>query len=491
MKNNNKAIMILAFLITLTSCQNISGGISQDGSPEKAENTNSLEGVNNSGEGASKEEVKAPTTKLRPDYDQSKLSEENLLNSLAIYQGISIEGIDVAGLPRLGALEGIKKILDPKLDEIKIDLTYKDKKYTKTLRDLGYTYDYETASKEAFAKGRDGSDRNRKLVIPRFKEKPEDIKVKLIENKDKLKEVLGQINSEIAIPATDAGYKYNPETDKVEALPGEPGLEIDMDKTIHTIQSSTDKSSSVAISTKDSLINKASQAKADRVKGQIGFAESSFNPWFWARVENIRVSTQTLNGYVVGPGETFSFNNVIGDTTADKGYQESIIIMGTEEVPGMGGGVCQTSTCLYQAALKAGMEIVERHPHTLIMSYSEGGLDAAVEYGLIDMVFKNPYDFPVLIKSHYEDGYISFSIWGDTDVKNYDISIYSVFNYSKDFSTEYQFDPSLGPGEEKTKIYGNPGQSYSAYRVNGATGEEEYLGDTWYPVVNTLILKGE
>ena len=108
------------------------------------------------------------------------------------------------------------------------------------------------------------------------------------------------------------------------------------------------------------------------------------------RLENIRISCNTINGTELKNGETFSFNDVVGEPTAEKGYKEADVIVETTLTKGFGGGNCQVSTTLYNACLNTqGIEIVERNPHKRKVSYVEEGKDASVSYGTLDLKFTN------------------------------------------------------------------------------------------------------
>ena len=421
---------------------------------------------------------------------QSRMSDSQLLNSLAFYEGVSIDGKEFSGKARLVAVEELKAEKEPILDSSKIKFNYNDKSFEYSLRDLGFYYDYDGATKKAFGYGRDGSDEQKLEMIRDLTKNPVNIDLEMLQDKDKLNTVIEAIHNEIKIDAVDGGYSYDSESGKVVAKKGEPGLGIDREKISEMILSSSKSLEAITVPTSPIEVNPHHEELAARVNGVIGSASSTFNPWFWERVTNIEVSTDALNGIVVAPGEVFSVNDCIGDTTYDKGYQKSIVIVGTKEVPGMGGGVCQTSTTLYQAVLKADLEIVERQSHTLNLSYYDGGLDAAIEYGLADLVFRNNYDFPILIKGYYSEGQVNFEIWGDTNVKNYEVSLISEWQYNIPYSTEYVHDDSLAPGTSKTKTAGVTGSYYEAYRKNESTGEVEHIGGTYYPAVNEVILKG-
>ncbi|RAL24342.1 VanW family protein [Thermoflavimicrobium daqui] len=117
-----------------------------------------------------------------------------------------------------------------------------------------------------------------------------------------------------------------------------------------------------------------------------------------ARVKNIRIASNTIDDFVLKPGQTFSWNGYVGDTTADKGYLPAGVIVNGKMATGYGGGICQVSTTLYQA-VKNKLTIVERRPHSKPVGYVPLGEDATIAYDYTDLKFANPYDKPVLIKA--------------------------------------------------------------------------------------------
>lgn len=130
------------------------------------------------------------------------------------------------------------------------------------------------------------------------------------------------------------------------------------------------------------------------------------------RVTNIRLACASCNDVILNPGETFSYNEAVGERTSERGFQSAPVIANGQLVPGIGGGICQVSTTLYAACLNAGLEIVERHPHSKPVAYVPHGMDAAVSWGTLDYQFRNNTDYPVKIKTFYENGAISAQILG-------------------------------------------------------------------------------
>ena len=122
-----------------------------------------------------------------------------------------------------------------------------------------------------------------------------------------------------------------------------------------------------------------------------------------ARNHNIKLASIALDQYVIEPGKTFSFNEVIGYAGPEQGYEIATILVNGKEEKAYGGGICQVSSTLYNAALEAGLEIVERHPHSKEVYYVEKGKDAATSYGTKDLKLKNNFPCPLTINTYIND----------------------------------------------------------------------------------------
>lgn len=130
------------------------------------------------------------------------------------------------------------------------------------------------------------------------------------------------------------------------------------------------------------------------------------------RVHNIKVAAEEIDHTVLEPDEVFSFNDILGKRTGDKGYEKAPILLGNgEKGEGTGGGICQVSTTLYNAALKADFKIVERHRHSEPIPYVEEGKDATVVYNSKDLRFKNTRDYPVEILIHVSEDKVTVKLF--------------------------------------------------------------------------------
>ena len=136
------------------------------------------------------------------------------------------------------------------------------------------------------------------------------------------------------------------------------------------------------------------------------------------RTNNLVLACKAIDNYIVKPGETFSFNEVLGERTAEKGYQPAGAYADGETVDQLGGGICQVASTLYYCTLYADLYIVEREEHMFTADYLPLGMDATVNWGTLDFRFRNDTDYPIRIEANAEDSYVTVVLRG-TDDKNY------------------------------------------------------------------------
>ena len=178
------------------------------------------------------------------------------------------------------------------------------------------------------------------------------------------------------------------------------------------------------------------------------------------RNNNLRLLCQALDGHIVQPGETFSYNAVVGERTAERGYLPAPAYSGNRLVDSIGGGVCQGSTTLYNCVLLADLEVVFRACHGAKVTYVPAGLDAAVNYLTTDFKFRNQYHFPVKIQAEVSDGYVKTKLLG-TDEKDYYVKMEttsgedSLAVYARSYKCKYdkQTDELLSRDVEAFSTY--------------------------------------
>jgi vancomycin resistance protein YoaR len=161
----------------------------------------------------------------------------------------------------------------------------------------------------------------------------------------------------------------------------------------------------------------------------IGHYATYYNPGNKNRSHNIMLATKAINNYVVLPGEIFSFNKVVGQRTRQKGYLEAPIIVKGELSEGIGGGICQVSSTLYNAVDHAGMHILQRYSHSRHVAYVPPGRDATVSWYGPDFVFQNKYAYPILIRAYSRNGQMSVTIHSFPEIEHEPRNVPSVHNH--------------------------------------------------------------
>ena len=173
------------------------------------------------------------------------------------------------------------------------------------------------------------------------------------------------------------------------------------------------------------------------------------------RDTNLKLSCKAINGMILYPGDTFSYNQALGERTAEKGYKPAASYVGNETVQTYGGGICQTSSSLYYCTLIADLEIVFRSAHRFVSSYMPMGMDATVDWNGPDFKFRNNTDFPIRIEASASGGNVTVKLVG-TDTKDYYVKMeYEVLSTTKPKTVKEEVEPGSGykDGQVKTSAY--------------------------------------
>lgn len=241
------------------------------------------------------------------------------------------------------------------------------------------------------------------------------------------------------------------------------------------------------------------QANTFGVKELIGKGYSEFAGSIPGRIHNVALAASRINGVLIKPGDTFSFNDTIGDISAATGYQSAYIIKNGRTVLGDGGGVCQVSSTLFRAAMNAGLSIVERHAHAYrVHYYEEGGfkpgLDATVYGPTFDLKFKNTTPTYILIQTKIDlkNLTLTFEFYGTRDGRVATITNHKIWDVTPPPPPLYQDDPTLPKGVTKQVDWSAPGTKASFdYKVtrDNETLEDKTFFSTFRPW-QAVFLKG-
>lgn len=208
---------------------------------------------------------------------------------------------------------------------------------------------------------------------------------------------------------------------------------------------------------------------------------------------NLKVGASKLDGTVIAPGETFSFNDTLGPRTKAEGYRMAPVINEGELVDGMAGGSCQISSTLFAASFFAGLDLINSRPHTRPSSYIRMGLDAAVAYPITDLVLKNPYPFPVVMHFRVSQGRVRVRILGKErpwSKVTFERQIKEVIP----FTEEQRTDPEIPAGHKVITQLGVPGYRLERrrlfYRGKGKEPAKSDKWDVYYPPTTQYVKVG-
>ncbi len=223
-------------------------------------------------------------------------------------------------------------------------------------------------------------------------------------------------------------------------------------------------------------------AELEKIKAVVSRFSTKFNAGQISRSSNIRLAAQSIDGLVLMPGDTFSFNDHLGQRTRAKGYKEAgVYVSGRHDID-VGGGICQVSTTLYNSLLMGEVKIDYRSPHSLPVPYVPLGRDAAVSFPNPDLKFTNNFDTPIALSASYSPGVLEFRVLGATKNPR-EVKFESRLLSSWSNGEKIVHDPSLAFGERKVQDRGGSGRKVQTWKVvyeGGVEVERIDLGTSTY-----------
>ena len=300
---------------------------------------------------------------------------------------------------------------------------------------------------------------------------------------------LNAIHEEIYKAPTDAYYT----TDPFAVFPHSNGLDfaVSMEEATNLLNQA---GADVTIPLKTLYANvTVDQIGSEAFPDQLSSYSTQYPTRDRNRAHNVELATKKIDGYVLMPGETFSFNQVVGKRTAAAGFKNATVFQGGKAIDGLGGGICQVSSTLYNAVLLANLEVVERTNHGLSVHYVKPSTDATVSWGTLDFKFKNNRNYPIKILFSASGGTDACRIFGLKQEDDYEVKIESYVIGSIPYKTIYEDTTSLAPGETKVLESGSNGRRSEAYKVlikNGQVVSKTLLSRDTYNPHNRIIARG-
>ena len=425
-----------------------------------------------------------------------------------LYPGIVIDGVDVGGMTKQEAYDAVMKVLpqDPVTVDVKLDLVGKTLK--PEFKDITIEYNTAEIIDEAFAKYRPDNKTDLNSLVECYNEvqKLQNEKqtyestytVKIGNVHDVVSNLLGGYVKEYAEVKDAAIIGFDTETCEFQIEKEKKGYDINIEgavKAVEDLFASGKYSGTVTVPTtvKEPLLTE------EMIKNDFGLVGSEWTVTDGNdnRNNNISQACDNINGTILQPGEVFSFNGVVGQRTYDNGFLPATVIAGGEYKQDLGGGICQVSTTLYNAALKTNLKIVERHSHAWPSDYIAPGLDATVDWPSLDFKFENDTEYPIVIVTWWDssDSTCNAQIYGQKLPDGQTIETRGeIVSATPAGDTEYVADPDMDVGQTKTLRNAHQGITAYAYKVwSDAEGNEiskDFYNSSYYGSYGARIAVG-
>lgn len=416
-----------------------------------------------------------------PQDSSTEPGEGQITERTTFPKGIVVEGIDLNGMTLEEATAAVKAV-EPSLAICDITLTYGEKSWALTGSDLSFTYNTDAVLQDAFGfvKQADAA------TLSDLETQPKSYEITATPDTTSLKETLTTLTQEVNQPAKDATVQsFDPASETFTFEEGQNGVSVDIDALTAQVEALLQKeeAGTVAIPVAETSYQvSAADLKANMKK--LGTYSTVSTNTSDGNI-NMKLALEAVNGTCIPAGGSFDYWQVVGNTTPEKGYKKANAIVNGKFVPSYGGGVCQTSTTIYGAALRSAMEIVQRSSHSIKATYCPIGQDAAVSYPDLNFVFKNPTNYPLYISAGMSGKTLTVTMYGyqSPDYDNIEITSQLTETIPPVSEPKYTVDKSMAKGTKHYDAKPREGYRASAQRIyykNGQVVKTEKLPNSYY-----------
>ena len=418
------------------------------------------------------------------------------VSSDLFYPGVTIDGVDLGGMSMADAQALISGQQEQTSSAFSLVVAAGEKRWRITSREVPMTFDAQTVLERAWAVGRTGTLEERYAQIKQAAQNGVHLRTGFTYDRSAVAGLVNIIADSLDVEMKNAtldAFDVNNRTFTFSEA--KQGYRVNREQLSADILAALDEGAydRVIIPQGETIEPTLYRAQLEGLFGRI----STFTTKTTKdkdRNTNIALSAAALNGRVVLPGDTLSFNECTGQRTGAKGYREAGAIAGGVLVDDTGGGVCQTSSTLFNAVVRADLKIVKRSAHSWPSNYVEKGEDATVNYPSLDFVFKNEGEFPVFVVAWYENQQVTVEIYGQMLENGMTIDLESKVIKTIKPSDEllYTFDASLPVGTRqfgREKRTGYEVDTYKIYKDSaGNEIERKKLWTTTYRASQKEIL---
>lgn len=410
-----------------------------------------------------------------------------------IAEGVSISSVNVGNLSKEQAKEKLDKEIEHLLEQT-LQLNIDQNSQEVELGDLGLTLSADSALEEAYEINRKGTIIN-KVINKMSASKGVELSLTQKWDDEKLLQKLTQDLSIFNKPAVDASFEITAQNTML-IKKEQNGRVIDTDNLISQLKEVdifTAPLPEITVHYKDQHPNlTAAQLEGQKITGLLASYTTRFDPGQTARSGNVRLAAKALDNKVIKPGDTLSFNNIVGERTVEAGYKDAYIIVNGKFVPGLAGGICQVSSTLYNTGLLANLAVTQRSNHDLAISYVPLGQDATVAYPDLDLKFNNNTGGYLLIRTKVGNSSVTIELYGKA-VPGQEVVISDTVESVIPFEEQRLVDETLDHGSSVIKQEGQPGylvKTFRTIKMNGEVVKTEPLNQSKYSPLPKIIAVG-
>jgi vancomycin resistance protein YoaR len=302
---------------------------------------------------------------------------------------------------------------------------------------------------------------------------------------------LNRWRSQVEVAPQDARLRYLSPS-RWEIVPEKTGYRLPANTEI-LLQDAVHRGQTVCTLAMENVSPRITSAHLGEIDAEWTVVTTRYSERERNRAHNIRKAASSINGIILLPGDTFSYNEVVGPRTFREGFRKAPVIVKGELVPGDGGGVCQVSTTVYMAALQAGLQIVQRSHHAFPIHYAPPGLDATVVYGAIDLRFRNNTPCPIALVAEAKNGRVVVRVLGAERYRRA-VKLQRVVHAVIPAPVKTFATTSLPAGVRKIKDKGHRGWRVSVYRIIEEPGKppvREKVTTDYYRPQPRIVLVGQ
>lgn len=411
-----------------------------------------------------------------------------IINGDKICKNTYVNEINIGELTKDEASEKLKNIYNVE----DIEFKYNDKKFIILPKEIDFSYDIDKTVEQAYSFNRKGSFIvNAKKTIDSLRGDKNTFKLSISYNEDKLKSYIESLSKNINISMKNASISI--ENSNIKIQNEEEGQTLELDKSLNNAITELEKGN-ISINLVVEEIQPDVKAESlEHIDTILGTYSTKFDSSVAGRSHNVALAAKSTSDVLLMPGERFSYNEYTGARTISNGYKNAPVIVQGVVQEGVGGGVCQVSSTLYNAVLYAGLEIESIKNHSIPSSYVPKGRDATVSYDSIDFIFKNNLKYPVYIKNSVYGNTLTCTIYGSKEEKQ-KIEILTNTDSVSEAPIKKVDDPTLPKGEEKQLESGRNGYTVSTYRIykdnNGNELKKEKVYVSYYPKKQGVVAVG-